>query len=173
MALTLIGHETVTTSGISYLEFTSLSQDYTHLLIEVDYADRDTSGSGVFLHLNGDTTAGNYGNNALEGAGDSSAAYAWSRSDQVGGTMLTYPTSLRLVIPNYSTSGQRHTWIMDNGPSRIGEGTAYIFWGGGRWNLSTDAITSVRLSFTGSMADGSSVTMWAYTAGSDGTTTVS
>ena len=172
MSLIMIGNATVSGSGITYLEFTSISQDYDHLLLQINAADRGTAGNSYDLFFNGDTTNANYNSTALEGNGGSSVAYTWTRDGQIGTSMIQYPTSISVVIPDYSSS-TRKGYVWDSGPTRPGTATVYINWGQGTWQGSTDAISSVRVRADNAMADGSTVTLWAYQAGSDGTTTVS
>ncbi len=69
--LELIAHTEVGSGGAAYVEFTSIPSTYQHLLLKGSgRSERNSRYDGSNIHLNGDTTNGNYSWTALVHAGN-------------------------------------------------------------------------------------------------------
>jgi hypothetical protein len=172
----VIEHIELATTTAS-IEFTSISGDFTDLLIV--YSGRDTGsgsgGNGVDLRINGSTA--NISGRRLLGSG-SSASSSTQTYEAVAGTTNTNATTastfsnVALYFPNYAGSSAK-SFSVDS-VSENNATVAYQTLHAGLYN-STSAITSIDIRPNGgsSWVQYTTATLYGITAGSDGTTTVS
>jgi hypothetical protein len=143
---TLISSSTVGSGGASSIDFTSIPQTYTDLLIK--YSIRTTGAAiatGGFIKFNSSTTGYTY--RRLEGTG--AAAGSQNGSDRYAGvdtgTSATASTfsNAEVYIPNYAGSTNK-SYSADS-VSENNATTAYTWLVAGLWS-NTAAITSISLS---------------------------
>ena len=136
--------------GRSCLEFASIPQTYTDLLIL--YAARcnrsDLVADGVFLRFNSDLTAANYYNRRLIGSAsgspssDGGANYGGAGlTDAVLATSNMWGNS-SVYVNNYSQNGWIKTWFADGVTENNGS-SAYEQLAAGNWT-NTVPVTNIR-----------------------------
>lgn len=148
IATTILGADT------NSITISSIPQTYQHLVIRlVTTTSVNSPESNYYTRFNGDNGA-NYTNNNMIGDGGSQAAlYNVNNTELLWG--YTYgawaysPTATIVseqIIPNYSSSTQRKTWLIQWGVNGPSAGGASII--GASWNSSA-AINSVTILSTG------------------------
>ena len=146
----------VGSGGATSIDFTSIPQTYTDLMIKGSIrTDRGTYGvDETLLQFNGDTTAGNYNHRFLRGNGsvaDSSTTtggYPWGPGGN--GSVNTANTfgNGENYIPNYKDS-QYKTFTTYVGAEGNSATNVYLMLDEAVW-LSTSAITSIKILHQGS-----------------------
>lgn len=146
----LISTTTVPSGGLSSIQFTSIPQTFTDLLLvyDGDCNRSDLVADGVFIRFNSDTTGSNYNNTRLYGNpsggstfSDTGAVYGGAGLTTANATASVYGSN-SIYIPNY-TSSVAKTWVVDGGSENDGSNT-YLGVHGGRWT-GTAAISSISL----------------------------
>ena len=146
---TLIASNTVGSGGTASIEFNSIPQTYTDLLIKI--SARNTNGSSdahrCLLRFNGSTD--NTGLTFLRLGGDGSTIFtdtgsqghvAWINAD--GSTSSTY-SNIEVYIPNYAGSNEKH-YSAFGGNEKAVTSTAYLAFFANKL-ASTSAITSITI----------------------------
>jgi hypothetical protein len=112
----LVSTVTVGAGGASSIEFTSIPQTGTDLVLVLSARVTDSTGNSI-LRLNNDTSASNYSQRALSGNGSAASSFAstFFPDFMVGNSALTATTfgNLSVYIPNY-TSSVAKSISMDN-----------------------------------------------------------
>jgi len=180
MTMTLVESVTVGSGGASSIEFTSIPQDGTDLVVLVSARDVSGFGYGITrLTFNNDTGA-NYSTIFLSGEGSGTPSsssvpntnYIFSGVVTGGGSTANSFSSQSIYISNYSgatTKTVSSDSVVENNatdaPQRLNAGV---------WN-STATITSIELksSWGVNFAQHSTASLYKITKGSDGTTVVS
>ena len=155
----LISTVTVGSGGASSIEFTSIPQTYTDLLV-VCSGRTNGSGNGTNISFNGNTS--NYSNRALQGNG--SAASSFGTYNRNAG-MVTDSNqtasvfgSTSIYVPNYA--GSTFKSYSADGVSENNAATAYMSFIAGLWS-DVSAITSLTLSLmVGNFVQYSSATLY-------------
>lgn len=167
MSMTLIQTTTVGAGGASFIEFTSVPQDGTDLLIVCSFRDSNTSAGNDFnVRLNGSTTG--YSARSLRGSGSAvtsgsltgTSAYGVFLSQSNNLTANTF-SNIQVYIPNY-TSSVAKTIAIDG----VTENNAAAAWMSINANLwtGTAAITTVRVFVDGAtLLEGSSASLYKVT----------
>jgi hypothetical protein len=173
MTMTLIETKTLTGTQAS-IEFTSIPQDGTDLLILTSLRDNGGSDIGQYISFNGSTSnfAARYlfGNPALGSPVQSGSLARYTGSVASGNTANTF-NNTSIYIPNYSGSRNK-SYSVDN-VTENNAASANLNIVGGLWS-DTAAITSLALStITTSWVSGCVVSLYKITKGSDGIVTVS
>jgi hypothetical protein len=110
---TLIASSTVGSGGVSSIDFTSIPQTYTDLLLKISTRhDGATVANGQWAYLNGDTTNANYTARYLEGVGSGTPGSASTTTGYIGvepGASATASTfsNTEVYIPNYTLSNKK------------------------------------------------------------------
>lgn len=142
---TLIEKITVGAAGASSIEFTSIPQTYTDLVIKLSLRDNQSGSTGndTTINFNGSATSFTgrriYGNGATI-SNDTVAPYAGS-STSAGTTASTF-SNTEIYIPNY-TSANNKSFTIDSTVENNAT-TAYAILYAGLWS-NTAAITSVKI----------------------------
>jgi hypothetical protein len=175
----LIEHIEVGSGGAASIDFTSISGDYTDLMIELTARCDNANRQDIFAQFNGVGTS-TYSMRRLYGTGSATASdsvtntssgFRVGRSTSTADTANTF-TSNTIYIPNYSVGGIAKTASSDSVEENNATSALQLIFASS-WS-GTDAITSIYLAnLTGNFVQYSSATLFGVTAGSDGTTTVS
>jgi hypothetical protein len=151
MANTYVAIATVTvgSGGASYVEFTSIPQTYTDLVIKVSARSTQAStATDILMQLNG--TTANYSNRRLYGNGSATASntndYGTDEA-QAGGASSANNTAstfgnTEIYIPNYTSSNNK-SWSSDAVTENNATG-AYQFLDASLLS-NTAAVTSIKL----------------------------
>jgi hypothetical protein len=167
---TMVKIQTVTvgSGGASSIDFTSIPQTYTDLVIKTSARNTSTS-TTMYLEFNG---SGGTAYSVRLLYGDGSAAGSTSSSsranikndggaDDSGYTASTFASS-EIYIPNYTSSNYKSVSI--DGVPENNATTTYMNMVAGLWS-STSAITSIKLTlYTGNFAQYSTATLYGVTA---------
>ena len=141
---------TVGTTSVSYIEFTSIPQTYTHLQIRF-YAGFNTQpgfASGK-SYLNGDTTNANYKSHQLNGNGSGGSPTSTNYSVPympISTGPDGYPCSYVIDLLDYTSTTKNKTIRSLGGWDANGSGQ--IILGSALW-LNTNAVTSYRIQCDG------------------------
>lgn len=152
------------------ITFNSIPQDATDLLVLVSARNATTTDDEMLIYPNG--SSANLSHRLLRGSGSSAVSASVSRFyiSQSGYTANTF-SSGSIYIPNYAGTTAKSMSIESANENNATE--AYMGIQATLWN-STAAITSLTLQVLGgTLAIGTSATLYKITKGSDGTTTVS
>lgn len=159
MAVThkLIQTITVGSGGASSIDFTSIPQTYTDLVVLITgRTNQATTTSNLLLQFNGDTAA-NYNSVLLWGNGSVpqndtafSAAYIYA-GPMLSGDVSTSSMfgNASIYIPNYTGSNSKP--VIGDGVTEDNATTRYTVFCSGRWS-GTSAITSIKI-FSGGSAN--------------------
>jgi hypothetical protein len=136
---------TVGSGGASSIEFTSIPQTYTDLIVKVSLrSDRATLSADTVVKFNGSSAS--YSSRYILGTGASaiSATDTVTYLGQANGSTSTASTfnNAELYIPNYTSSSNKSSItdaVMENNAT-----TGYAFLGANLWS-NTAAITSIAL----------------------------
>jgi hypothetical protein len=166
----LIESKTLATATAS-IEFTSIPQDGTDLLLKASLRDDQNSAIAFYISLNGSTANFSarylYGNGASPSSG-TLARYVGSTRDNA--TANTF-NSTDIYIPNYAGSTNK-SYSVDN-VTENNNTTADQNIIAGLWS-DTSAITSLSISpSAGNWRAGSTISLYKITKGSDGIVTTS
>jgi hypothetical protein len=146
---TLIASSTVGSGGTAYVEFTSIPDTYTDLLVKLSLRSSQTATYGSCnILLNGSTS--NFSHKFLYGEGAAVASFSNTTNlsaDQNGdsATANTF-SNADIYISNYLSSNYKS--ILQDSVTENNATNAYIELGSLLWS-NTAAITSVRFSATG------------------------
>ena len=169
----LIESKTLTSAAAS-IEFTSIPQDGTDLVLLLSLRNTATAGGGgvtMFIRPNGSTT--NFSSRALYGSGSSSASFTGvgiSFANPSNYTANTFSNS-SLYLPNYS--GSTNKSISGDTVNENNATTADMAIHAGLWS-NTSAITSITMITDGGNLDiGSTISLYKITKGSSGGVVVS
>lgn len=158
MALTYVALATTTvgSGGAANIEFTSIPNTYTDLLIKISSRSTENSGGDVtdILRLRFNSNATNYSVRNLEGDGSGAYSYDWgigSTYGAIGDTVATPSTAntfgnTEVYIPNYAGSNNK-SFSSDS----VGENnaaTARVSFAATLWS-NTSAITTITLTLAG------------------------
>jgi len=146
---TLIASATVGSGGASSMEFTSIPNTYTDLVIKHSTRYTSNGDASTYIRFNGDN-GNNYARRTLFGEGSGSAGSGQGSSltlglaGAVGLSTFTANSfsSNDVYIPNYAGNAQK-SWQVD-GASESNDATAYIIYSANTWS-NTSAITSISL----------------------------
>ena len=174
MTMTLIETKTLTSSQ-SAIEFTSIPQNGTDLLITNSLRTSDNTLAGIFIRFNGITT--DYLRINLIGDGSTAYSFGPATDGEAGVSSLNNWTSNtfgngQIYIPNYTGSTNK-TWsveaVNENNATRADQ---YLV--AGLWS-NTAAITSLSLIPLNSanFVSGSTISLYKITKGSSGGVVVS
>ena len=167
--------ETKTLTGTqASIEFTSIPQDGTDLVILTSLRDNGGSDIGQYISFNGSTSNFSaiylFGNPALGSPVQTGILARYIGSVASGNTANTF-NSTSIYIPNYSGSRNK-SYSVDNATENNAT-SANMNIIGGTWS-DTAAITSLALTtITTSWVAGSTVSLYKITKGSDGIVTTS
>ena len=182
MSYEVIEHQTLG-SAVASVSFTTISQDYTDLMLTVSVRGTAASDTIPLWQVNDSTTG--YSARWLRGTGSSVASNSrttlthdgttWGRLTEAGiqdsGTTASTFASLQLYLPNYTSSAAKSIAVDAVGENNATAADQYIT--AGIWT-GTDPITKLSFAiYNSDMVQYSSFTLFGITAGSDGTTTVS
>ena len=169
MTMTLIETQTLASAAAS-IEFTSIPQDATDLLIKISGR---TSGAAaaILIAFNGSTSS--FSARILLGVGASAVTYTNAREagtfNGAGDTSNTFGNT-DVYIPNYTGSTNK-SYSADSVTENDGT-SAYQSIVAGLWS-NTDAITSLAISGSSNLEAGSTISLYKITKGSDGIVTTS
>jgi hypothetical protein len=169
MSMTLIQTVTVGAGGAASIDFTSIPQTYTDLVVKVSV--RQTTGSfpTLFFYFNGLTTNRSFrslygtGSSAISSNGTDAIAGLTTGSSETANTFGSFD----IYIPNYA--GSTNKSASADGVSENNATTSYQFLVANLWS-STAAITSLTLLTGGTLAQHSSASLYGITKGSGGAT---
>lgn len=166
MGMQLVETIEVGSGGAASLEFTSIPDTGTDLVVKFSGRYSNLSSAQIQINLNGDTTTSNYTYQLLRGS--SSTASAINSSNTTYGATMNEQSdtascfsNVELYFPNYNSSLVK-TWLMtgvrsQNSSSQTIHNVAY------KWNNS-NAITSIKLaSSSGDLAQYSIASLYMIT----------
>ena len=141
-----IASVTVGSGGASTINFTSIPQTYTDLVIKLSARNQTTSETVGSVYFNSDTTDGNYRYRRLLGDGSSASSLSgnfpyWFYMSTTADTASTFGNS-EIHIPNYTGSSQKS--ISSDGVTENNATSALTVLIAGLW-LDTSAITAIQL----------------------------
>lgn len=175
-AWTVIAHTEVGSGGVSNIEFTSIPQTYTDLLVL--YSLRESPANiiaNTFFTINGTST--NYSERMLRGLSGVAAGFSQSSSSiqwiYIPGSSATSNTfgNARVYIPNYTEATAKSISIDVVTEDNSADSTVVI--NAALWN-NTAAITSLKIAPSSSnIVQYSSATLYGITKGSSGGVSVS
>lgn len=171
--MTLIGTTTLTVAAAN-IEFTSIPQDGTDLLVLCAIRVGASGSINQLLRFNGSATG--FTVRSLTGNGSSATSTSATDADlgrlNEGGSTANTFSNVSIMIPNYTGSANK-TFLAEN-VTENNAAAANINLITGLWS-NTAAITSilVRPSHSGDLSIGSTVSLYKITKGSDGIVTVS
>ena len=155
----LIETVTVGAGGAAYIEFTSIPQTYTDLLV-VCSGRTDGAGNGINISFNGNTS--NYSSRAVQGNGSSASSYGtYNRNagmvNDSNQTASVFGSTL-IYVPNYV--GSTFKSYSADGVSEHNSTTSYVNLVAGLWS-DVSAITSLTLSpMAGNFVEYSSASLY-------------
>jgi hypothetical protein len=177
MSLKLIATTTVGSGGAANIEFTSIPQTYTDLMLVVSsrssVANADVN-NNIQIRLNGESS--NHSERQLFGTGTSTgtASLVYASLGYVPSTQATSNTfgSSVAYIPNYTSSTAKS--ISAEGVAEGNTAGMFMAIGAGLWT-GTAAITSITLLMADSLTiqQHSTASLYGITKGSDGIVTTS
>ena len=171
MTMTLIETKTLGSAQAS-IEFTSIPQDGTDLLVLGSARNTATTAETILFSFNSSTS--NFTARFLQGNGASASSSTLARfaANTVGGTETSNTFSnFQIYIPNYA--GATNKSYSTDTVTENNATTAFQTIIAGLWS-NTSAITSITLtSGSGNLAIGTTISLYKITKGSDGTTVVS
>jgi hypothetical protein len=144
---TLINKVTVSSSSSPYIEFTSIPQTYTDLVLKI--SSRATVGeysSGYFYNVSFNNTVNNRSGNYIDAGGNgiSTSVYtSWGLSVPSDFTVNTFSDG-ELYIPNYASANYKASILESVNESNSIYGPRFVM-SGALWS-DTAAITSIKLS---------------------------
>ena len=171
--------QTITlTSAASSIEFTSIPQTFTDLVVLVSSRVSVIGVSaGIYINFNGDFTAGNYARRLLLGDGSSTPTSITGNSViHIGNTSGNTSTAntfgnSSVYIPNYTASTAKSVsadGVGENNATTANQVIAASSWTG------TAAISSIVIySDGGNLTAGSTASLYGITKGTDGIVTTS
>ena len=170
MSMTKIATVTVGAGGASSIDFTSIPQGFTDVMVMLSARLVDSSPLGLYITFNGSSS--NFTSRGLEGSGTS--ASSWTRNNQIGGanggTSNTF-SSTAVYIPNYAGSTNK-SFSAESTPE-VNATANYITIEAALWSQ-TAAITSIGLTAnTTNFVQYSTATLYGITKGSLAGVTVS
>lgn len=140
---------TVGAGGASSIEFTSIPQTYTDLVIVCSARNSSSSGIDMGMRFNGNTGTNYsyrsvYGSGSTASSGSASSETLFTRAGYSAGSGYTASTfsNVSYYIPNYTSSNNKSVSI--DGANEQNSSTAYAQLVAGLWSQ-TSAITSVTL----------------------------
>jgi hypothetical protein len=154
------------------IEFTSIPQDGTDLVLVCSTRTTNSGGTGMYISFNGSTAS--FSSRFLEGNGSSTssgtlARYAGNANDS-GSTSNTF-SNVITYIPNYT--GSTNKSYSTDSVTENNATTAFQHIIAGLWS-NTAAITSLAIaSSPGDLVAGSTISLYKITKGSDGIVTTS
>ncbi len=146
----IIARTTVGSGGAANIEFTSIPNIYTDLLVKISHRSSRTgfTVSDTGLQFNSDTVASNYTSRRLfsdgSGAASDSITHSsgyWGYSSAANATANTF-TNTEIYIPNYTSSNAKSYSIDSAQENNVS--AAYAFFIAGIWT-GTAAITTIKL----------------------------
>ena len=159
---------TVGAGGAASIDFNSIPQTYTDLIVKISTRSTATGGPEsyfVYASFNGLTTNRTYRRLEAYGGGvgsDSASNYPVAVTGGSGGTTSTFNNGT-FYIPNYSSSTIEKTYSADWASENNSTTSFDIGFIAGIWNV-TSAITSISLTIsTGNMAQYSTVSLYGIT----------
>lgn len=154
-----------TTGSVASVEFTSIPQGYTDLVLVMEYS-LSVANDSVFMRFNSDT-ASNYSNTVITGNGTTAASYRDSSSSngiRISATNSAQGSGTRQTnivhIMNYANTTTYKT-VLDR-YSSVGGTEAYV----GLWRKTPEAINTITLRFAASanFETGSTFSLYAIKA---------
>jgi hypothetical protein len=156
-------------SAAAQIEFTSIPQDATDLVIVMSLATANTDVS-IYIRFNGSSSGYQWKNLLGLGSGSGISQNTSTSAGQIGGMKATTSNTFanaQCYIPNYTGSTNK-SYSADS-VSEANSAAAYVFFVDGLWT-GTPAITSLTLfeSTGGNLLAGSTASLYKITKGSDG-----
>lgn len=177
MSMKVIQHYEVPAGGIFAIQFTSIPQNFSDLMVLLTIRSESAGTAGVILRPNNSTSNGANvylaGNNTQAFSGTGSIVDGGAMNGESNTTASTY-TSTRIYIPRYTSSLTKtfsNETMLPTNSAAID--TAYYIIRGSTW-ADSSPITSLYF-YTASSVDFKqycTATLYGITAGSDGITTV-
>jgi hypothetical protein len=134
-------------SAVSSVEFTTISNSYTHLVVQID--GTYTTADAVFgIQFNGDTTAA-YSDTDFYANGSTAGSYEGVNTTNIQAGWYPYPSSAsdlgasKIYILNYANTSILKTTLEKSGMAS-GQG---VYMRTGRWN-NTNAISSIKFTMS-------------------------
>lgn len=172
MAITKIAQVDVGVGGAGSMDFTSIPQIYTDLLLVVSAKSVGSSGTEMSIRVNG--TLGDLVARFVKGDGSSASSQAFSGQSEnlLESNSSSVFGSVNIYITNYASATQNKT-ISSEGTSE-GTSTSYQLMTSSI-NGTNTAVTSLSFGFvySGTLQQYSSATLYGVTKGSSGGVTVS
>lgn len=165
MANTYVAIATVTvgSGGAASIEFTSIPQTYTDLLLSVSARSETNNTGNLWLQVNGSTATLPavllYGDgSAASGASSGAADYIWNYSVPANYTSSTFSNN-EYYFSDYTGSSKKT--VIHNGVTENNATTAFTVMSGATYNI-TAAITSLSLKiyFSGDINEHSTATLY-------------
>lgn len=155
-------------SNVSFVEFTSIPQTYTDLILEINVISTSTAGNYIYLQYNGDTGS-NYSTTIMSGTGSSFPSTRFANRTNFNIDYFATPNTeigtRSVQIMNYSNTTTNKTGLVR--ADRAGGGTDAMV---GLWR-STAAITSIKVTHdTAQFAPGTTFSLYGIKAWTDETT---
>jgi hypothetical protein len=168
---TLIERIEVASGGIAAITLNDIPQTYTDLYLVASIKAENTD-NNLFFKFNNTASNTSWRNLLGYGAGVASqSGTGWLAGGGVRSTTANTFGNLSIYIPNYAGNTAKTASV--DSVSEANETTAYQFLTANLWN-DTAAITRIDLYLqSGEIAEFSSVALYGFTKGSDGSTTVS
>lgn len=172
MTMSLVQTVTVGSGGAASIEFTSIPQDGTDLLILVSLRGSSTA-TAFKIEFNNSTSNLSYLFLQGDGAAASSASNATIIA--VGGISLSTSTASTfgngsIYVANYTSNAAKS--VSGDGVGENNATTAYQRLAAGTWN-DTSAITSLKIVGFATLVEHSTASLYKITKGSDGIVTTS
>ena len=155
---------TVGSGGASSIEFTSIPQTYTDLVIKFSGRSNTTGNEGVNVEVNFNGNSANYSERQIYGNGSEAVSYTNGSSAYINrffaaaaaATPNTF-SSTDIYIPNYTSSNNKS--VSGDSLSENNNTTAPITLEAGLWSNSA-AITSIKLDPSGDWVQYTTATLY-------------
>ena len=171
---TLISSVTVGAGGAASIDFTSIPQTYTDLVLVLSGRTTKTTSDGALVQINGDTSSANYTYRWLYGDGSAAQSgtgtLAGFLAFRVNGSSTTANTfgNGQMYIPNYTSSIAKIASM--DAVDENNATAAFSFINAGSWS-GTAAITSIKILNSGyNLAQYSTAYLYGLLKGSGGAT---
>ncbi len=143
----LIASSTVGAGGAASIDFTSIPQTFTDLVLKISARNASAGPTGIYIGFNGSTSS--FSGRYLEGNGSSAASGSLARyigTEAANSYTASTFSNGEVYIPNYTGSTNK-SFSADDVSENNGT-TAFATFSAGLWS-NTAAITSISLVITG------------------------
>lgn len=173
-AMTLIQHAEVPSGGLAEIEFATISQEYTDLMLvcSVRNNTRNSPNGGFAYRVLFNSATANQTFRSLRGNGSSTLSQTDANILFIGGGSNEAFGNSSIYIANYTSNTYKPVSVDGVSETNAADTYQYIF--AGLWS-DNSPITNIKLQglFGDTLVQYSSATLYGITAGSDGVTTVS